>query len=123
MIAASMHFFHTILYFNCILANKVQSTSLKLPGPTKFALIIRCSNYEFALNIKCKYNGLSRGHNHLSELTGFLKPELSGMHCSSNVDLQIIDKWQRTRRFYCWRNFWKLNNSYYNELTRSRWLQ
>ena len=40
--------------------------------PTKFVLIMRCSNYEFALNIKCKYNGLSRDHNHLSELTGFL---------------------------------------------------
>ena len=41
-------------------------------GPTKFVLIMRCSNYEFALNIKCKYNGLSKDHNHLSELTGFL---------------------------------------------------
>ena len=28
-----------------------------------------CSNDELALNIKCKYNGLSRDHNHLS---GFL---------------------------------------------------
>ena len=40
--------------------------------PTKFVPIMRCSNYEFALNIKCKYNGLSRDHNHQSELTGFL---------------------------------------------------
>ena len=35
--------------------------------------MMRCSNYEFALNIKRKYNGLSRDHNHLSELT---EPEL-----------------------------------------------
>ena len=41
-------------------------------GPTKCVLIMRCSNYKFTLNIKCKYNGLSRDHNHLSELTGFL---------------------------------------------------
>ena len=33
------------------------------------------SNYEIALNIKCKYNGLSRDHNHLSELTGFLNEQ------------------------------------------------
>ena len=41
-------------------------------GPTKLVLIMRCSNYVFALNIKCKYNGFSRDHNHMSELTGFL---------------------------------------------------
>ena len=41
---------------------------------------MRCSNYEFALNIKCKYHGLSRNHNHLSELT---EPGLSGLHCIS----------------------------------------
>ena len=41
-------------------------------GPTKFVLIMRCSNYEFALNIKCKNNGLSGDHNHVSELTSFL---------------------------------------------------
>ena len=38
-----------------------------------------CSNYEFALNI----NGLTRDHNHLPVLTGFLKlpePELTGLH-------------------------------------------
>ena len=40
--------------------------------PTKFVLIMKCSSYEFALNITCKYNGLSRDHNHLSDLTGFL---------------------------------------------------
>ena len=40
-----------------------------------------CSNYEFALNIKCKYNRLSKDHNHLSELT---KPELSGIDCNNN---------------------------------------
>ena len=40
--------------------------------PTKLVLIIRCSNYEFALNINSKYNGFSRDHNHLAELTGFL---------------------------------------------------
>ena len=50
------------------------------PRPTKFVLIMRCSNYESALNIKCKYNGLSRDHNHLSELT-VREPELSGLHC------------------------------------------
>ena len=50
----------------------VQSTYIKLPGPTKFVLIMRCSNYEFVLNINCKYNELSRNHNQLSELTGFL---------------------------------------------------
>ena len=32
---------------------------------------MRCSNYEFALNIKYKYNGLIRDLNHLFELTGF----------------------------------------------------
>ena len=41
--------------------------------PTKFVLIIGCSIYEFILNIKCKYNGLRRDHNQLSELTGFLR--------------------------------------------------
>ena len=47
---------------------------IQTPGePTKFVLIMTCSNYEFALNIKCKYNVLSRDHNHLSELKGFLK--------------------------------------------------
>ena len=40
---------------------------------------MRCSNYKSALNIKCKYNGLSRDH-HLSELT---EPELRGLHCIS----------------------------------------
>ena len=40
--------------------------------PIKFVLIMRCSNYKFALNIKRKYNRLSKDHNHLSELTGFL---------------------------------------------------
>ena len=40
--------------------------------PTKVVLIIRCSNYELALNIKCTYNEISRDHNRLSELTGFL---------------------------------------------------
>ena len=40
--------------------------------PTKFVLIMKCYHYESALNIKCKYNGLSRDCNHLSELTGFL---------------------------------------------------
>ena len=39
---------------------------------------MRCSDYEFALYIKCKYNGLSRDHNHLSEFT---EPELRGLHC------------------------------------------
>ena len=42
---------------------------------------MKCSNYEFALNIKRKYNRLSRDHNHLSELTGFLKPELCRLPC------------------------------------------
>ena len=41
-------------------------------GPTKYVLIMRCSIYEFALNIKCKYNRVISDHNHLSELTGFL---------------------------------------------------
>ena len=41
-------------------------------GPTKFILIMRCSNYEFVLNINWIYNELSRNHNQLSELTGFL---------------------------------------------------
>ena len=41
-------------------------------GSTKFFRIMKCSNYEFALNIKCKYSRLSRDHNHLSELTEFL---------------------------------------------------
>ena len=46
--------------------------NLNFRRPTKFVLIMRCSNYKYALNIKCKYNGLSRDHNQLSELTGFL---------------------------------------------------
>ena len=54
--------------------------------PTKFVLIMRCSMYEFALNIKCKYNGLSRDHNHLSELT---KPELTGLHCNNKINKKI----------------------------------
>ena len=37
--------------------------------PTKFVLIMRFSNYEFALNIKCKYNELIRDHNHMPELS------------------------------------------------------
>ena len=36
------------------------------------------SNYEFALNISCIYNGLSRDHHYLSELT---EPELRGLQC------------------------------------------
>ena len=56
---------------------KLQCSSLNSNsrGPTKFVLIMRCSNYEFALNIKCEYNGLSRDNNHLSEL--MLIPELT----------------------------------------------
>ena len=45
------------------------------PFNSKFVLIMRYSNYECALNIKCDYKGLSRDCNHLSELT---KPELTG---------------------------------------------
>ena len=42
-----------------------------------------CSNYEFAFNIKCKYNGLSRDHNHLSGLTGFLnKQSMNQVDCT-----------------------------------------
>ena len=47
-------------------------------GPTKCVLIMRCSIYEFAFNIKCKYNSVNRDHNHLSELT---EPE-SRLHCT-----------------------------------------
>ena len=39
--------------------------------PTKFVLILRCSNYKFALNRKWKYNGLSRNNNHIAKLPGF----------------------------------------------------
>ena len=42
-------------------------------GPTNFFLIMKCSNYEFALNIKCQHNGLRRDHNHLSESTLYLE--------------------------------------------------
>ena len=42
-------------------------------GLPKYVLIMRCSDYETTLNIKCKYTELSRDHNHQSELTGFLK--------------------------------------------------
>ena len=35
--------------------NTVQSTLFKLPGTYQI-----CSSYEFALKIKCKYNGLSK---------------------------------------------------------------
>ena len=47
-------------------------------GPTKFFLIMRCFKYEFVLNIKCKYNRLSRDHNHISEFT---EPELRRLLC------------------------------------------
>ena len=48
-----------------------QSTYFKLPVTYHV-----CSNYEFALYINCKHNGLSRDHNHWSEL---IEPELSGL--------------------------------------------
>ena len=51
---------------------KCSSLNSNLQKPTKFVLIMRCSKYEFALNIKCKHNGLSGHHNHLFELIGFL---------------------------------------------------
>ena len=55
-------------------ANEVQGSPLysNSRGLSKFVLIMGCFNYEFALNKKFKYNGLSRDHNHLSELTEFL---------------------------------------------------
>ena len=62
------HKHYSVNVFN-IQCSPLNSNSL---GTTKFVLIIRCFNYEFVLNIKCKYNGLSRDHNHLFELTGFL---------------------------------------------------
>ena len=58
-----------IFYFKIYSAVHLIQTSR---GPTNFVLIMKCSNYEFAINIKCEYNGLSRDHNLLSELTGFL---------------------------------------------------
>ena len=70
--------------YACKIKNEIELSRFKLkcsllnsncPGTTKFILIMRCSNYEFALNIMCKYNGLSRGHNHLSELTGCLNQQ------------------------------------------------
>ena len=54
---------------NKLLCSPLNSNSRDLP---KFVLIMRCSNYKFALNIKCKYNGLSKDHINLSELIGFL---------------------------------------------------
>ena len=51
---------------NSLQCSPLNSNSRK---PTKFVLTMRCSNYEFALSIKCKYNELSRDHNHLSKLT------------------------------------------------------
>ena len=53
----------------CMQCSPLNSNSRR---PTKFVLIMRYSNYGFDLNIKCKYNRLSKNHNHLSELTGFL---------------------------------------------------
>ena len=46
---------------------------------TKFFLFIRGSKYESALNIKRKYNRLSKEHHHQSELT---EPELCGLYCN-----------------------------------------
>ena len=67
----------TCLIYVCSYSMYVQCSPLNLNswGPTKLVLIMRCSNCEFALNIKCKYNRLSRDHNHLSELTGFLQKQ------------------------------------------------
>ena len=59
----------SVLMFVCIQCSSLNSNTW---GSTKFILIMRYSNYEFALNVKRKYNGLSRNHNHLFELTGFL---------------------------------------------------
>ena len=53
----------------CIQCSPLNSNSW---GPTKFVLFKKFSNYKLALNIKSKYNGLSRDHIHLSKLTGFL---------------------------------------------------
>ena len=54
--------------------SKLQCSPLNSNSPrlTKFIIIMRCSNYEIALNARRKYNGFSRDHNHLSELTAFL---------------------------------------------------
>ena len=65
----------TRIYNHYVQCSPLNSNSL---GPAKFVLITRCFNYEFAFNIKCKYSGLSRDHNHQSELTGFLNYELTG---------------------------------------------
>ena len=58
--------------FNSVTCVYTRSTSSNTRGPAKFVLVMRCSIYEFALHIKCKYNVLSGDRNHLSELTGFL---------------------------------------------------
>ena len=53
---------------------------------------MKCSNYEFALDINCKYNELSKGPyspvwiNGISELT---ESELRGLHCGY-VDAAIV---------------------------------
>ena len=57
----------SLVTFNFLVCSPLNSNFL---GSIKFVLIIRFSNYKFSLNIKRKYNGLSRNHNHLSELTG-----------------------------------------------------
>ena len=48
------HFGKIILVGRHVQCSPLNSNSR---GPTKFVLIMICSNYEFTLNIKCKYNG------------------------------------------------------------------
>ena len=54
------------LYLQC---SSLNSNSQE---PTRFVPIMRCFNYEFALNVK-RNTMCSADHNHLSELTEFLK--------------------------------------------------
>ena len=81
MIYVGLHFCDTLLLSSCDVVFgfdfKVQCIPLNSNSrrPTRFVLIMKCSNYEFASNIKCKYNGISRDHNHLTTLTGYLNKQ------------------------------------------------
>ena len=80
---------NTKIWAMCLnnLSQKLSWAYVKHPTTKNYQI---CSNYEFVLNIKCKYSGLNRDDNHLSELTGFLKltqPEISGLHFTSSLKM------------------------------------
>ena len=76
------------LFFCLYYAFQCSALDLNFRRLNKFVLIMRFSSYKFALSIKCKFNGLSRDHNHLigiNRIPNITEPKLSELHCIYNL--------------------------------------